>query len=210
MPGEARLNVEFGLHFFEPRYRLLIAEIMRPYPEDTKRGHPLSSSNDNGSRDEGPVFIYANHAPLAPESPACLVRVKQCFIHPNGRADVFLVPVAYVWLESVWERENTGGLCYATILRMGEKETQMLEEEVEMMRERRRRFFDERRLEVNDGDQVAPGDGAGIRGSIHSIIQYLISRHEDAMDASNHDEGQEDQNSINEVQEMFIDDNDDD
>lgn len=32
MPGDVEIGKEFGLHFFEPRYRLLISEVMSPYP----------------------------------------------------------------------------------------------------------------------------------------------------------------------------------
>merc|ERR1712150_50376 len=56
MPGITQLGKRFGLHFFEPRYRLLIAEVMAPFPASARTGHPISA-NSSGSF---PIFIYAN------------------------------------------------------------------------------------------------------------------------------------------------------
>merc|ERR1712032_1532915 len=56
-----------------------------------------------------------------------LVQVRQCTIHPDGSADVMLDPVAYVSLERVWERPDSGHLCEASCLRMGRAQAQQME-----------------------------------------------------------------------------------
>ena len=68
-----------------------------------------------------PTFIHAHQSPLAPNTPATIVQVTHCQISPDGRADVMLCPIAYIWLTSIWERVGTGGLVEGRGLRM-EKE----------------------------------------------------------------------------------------
>jgi len=115
MDGQVQLGEPYALHFFEPRYRLLIAEVMRDQPNTAK----------NGGRVQGDdaMFIHANRTPLAPTTPATLVQVIRCQMYPDGRADVVLVPKAYVWLENLRIRPNSGHLYYAQCLRMGERVT---------------------------------------------------------------------------------------
>lgn len=109
MGSHLQLHVPYGLHFFEPRYRLLISEVMRGQP---------SEAIQNGHVNGDCFFIHAHMEPLAPTTPAAIVQVSRCHIFPDGRADVLLVPVAFVWLEKVWVRPNSGGLRYAQCLRM--------------------------------------------------------------------------------------------
>jgi len=176
MPGTVRLGQEFGLHFFEPRYRLLISELMAPYPVRYRRGDPITL---DGRHRRFPSFVYGNHSPLAPTTPACIVEVRQCLIHPNGTADVFLVPSAYVWLERVWERRGTGGLAYARCVRMGRGAGRSLEESVLAAQIARRRAFQ---------DYEGAGGGAGVPDAdgmetdappglhINALLQYLAAR----------------------------------
>jgi hypothetical protein len=110
MPGAVGLGQPYGLHFFEPRYRRLIAEVMQDQPA--------------GARNNGPIeipayFVHANHGPLEPIVPAVMVQVLKCRIYPDGRADVLLLPVRYVWIERVWTRPNSGNLFEAQCLKMG-------------------------------------------------------------------------------------------
>mmetsp|Transcript_24176 Transcript_24176/g.46293 ORF Transcript_24176/g.46293 Transcript_24176/m.46293 type:complete len:92 (+) Transcript_24176:83-358(+) len=65
------------------------------------------------------MFIHAHQAPLRRNVPATIVRVEQCAIQPDGSADVFMTPMAYIWLEEIWERPGTGGLVEARGVRMG-------------------------------------------------------------------------------------------
>lgn len=114
MGGQVQLGEPYALHFFEPRYRLLITEVMRGQPESAK----------NGGRIPHPaLFVHANRAPLAPTTPATIVEIVQCQVYPDGRADVLLLPTAYVWIEKVWVRPNSGHLYYAQCLRMGQSVT---------------------------------------------------------------------------------------
>ncbi|KAL3786696.1 hypothetical protein HJC23_002785 [Cyclotella cryptica] len=146
MPSSIRLGVEYGLHFFEPRYRLLISEVMAPYPVAARRGQRIQPvipgvyPTDGPIRDDAlksqllnflernesllqqyhvPTFIHAHQQPLRPNTPATIVQVRHCQIEADGRADVLLEPVDYIWLEQIWERPGTGGLIEARGLRMG-------------------------------------------------------------------------------------------
>mmetsp|Transcript_40940 Transcript_40940/g.46511 ORF Transcript_40940/g.46511 Transcript_40940/m.46511 type:complete len:283 (-) Transcript_40940:37-885(-) len=125
MTDVIRLGQTFGLHFFEPRYRTLIAEVMRDWPESARQGEAIN--NTASPTNSFPTFIYAHMAPLIPTTPACLVHVRQCIIHSDGSADVMLEPVAYVQLEQIWERPNSRHLYEATCRRMGLEQSQRLE-----------------------------------------------------------------------------------
>jgi len=118
MPGPVTIGVEFGLHFYEPRYRLLISEVMAPYPVVFRRGDPIQL--EGSGHQSYPKFIYANHSPLERGAPAVIVEVRQCLINPNGTADVFLCPTAYIWIEDIRERPNSGALYDARAIRMTE------------------------------------------------------------------------------------------
>jgi len=72
MTGRVRIGQAFGLHFFEPRYRLLIQEVMADWPPEARQGSAIAAHNGRF-----PTFIYANVSPLAPTTPACLVQVSQ-------------------------------------------------------------------------------------------------------------------------------------
>jgi hypothetical protein len=111
MPGQVALGQTYALHLFEYRYRLLIAEAMQFQTPEARNGGPLQHP---------PVyFIHANRAPLERSVPAVLVQVLQCHIFADGRADVLLLPVKYVWIEKVWVRPDSGHLLYAQCLKMG-------------------------------------------------------------------------------------------
>jgi hypothetical protein len=150
MPSSIRLGDDYGLHFFEPRYRLLIAEVLAPYPVSARRGERIQPlipdiypTNGRPIRDEAlkfqllnfleqneslihqhqmPTFIHAHQSPLRPNTPATIVQIRHCQVSADGRADVLLKPIGYIWIEQLWERTGTGGLIEARGLRM-EKET---------------------------------------------------------------------------------------
>lgn len=114
MPDVVGLGQTYGLHFFEPRYRLLIADVMRGQPAEARNG---------GSIQSPAYFVHANHGPLEPTIPAVMVQVVECHIYPDGRADVLLLPIRYVWIERVWTRPNSGQLVEAQCLKMGKAAT---------------------------------------------------------------------------------------
>ena len=147
MPMAIRLGSEYGLHFFEPRYRVLISEVMSSFSVSARRGERISpvlpgsfpNTNNRCSEVSGkikelmaknddilskhhlPTFIHAHQSPLRPNTPVTIVQVRQCRIQPDGSADVFLEPVGYMWLEQIWERPGTGGLVEARGIRMGKE-----------------------------------------------------------------------------------------
>lgn len=152
--SSVRLGVEYGLHFFEPRYRLLISEVMSGYPVNARRGQRIAPvipdilPSTNPVRDERvkfdllnflekhessiqkyqvPTFIHAHQPPVAPNTPATIVQVVHCQIAADGRADVFLKPIGYVWIERIWERLGSGGLFEARGIRMDNEESRRYE-----------------------------------------------------------------------------------
>uniref|UniRef100_A0A7S3Q019 Uncharacterized protein n=1 Tax=Chaetoceros debilis TaxID=122233 RepID=A0A7S3Q019_9STRA len=126
MPDDSiQINSAFGLHFFEPRYRRLIREVMAPYPERFRNG--IECSEENGLPSP-PTFIYANRSPLRRGSLACIVKVLQCDIHENGTADVMMMPIETVRVELVWEQVDVGDhLYFAKAIRVTEKEQREIE-----------------------------------------------------------------------------------
>jgi hypothetical protein len=114
MPGSINLGEPYGLHFFEPRYRFMIAEIMRDQTEEAR----------HGGRIRGEVlFVHANRTPLARNTPAILVRVLRCDTYPDHRADVLLLPFAHVTMEKLWLHPTGGNLYHCQCLRMGQQVT---------------------------------------------------------------------------------------
>ncbi|KAL7553328.1 hypothetical protein ACHAWF_016607 [Thalassiosira exigua] len=164
MPSDMELGSPYGLHFFEPRYRLLVSEVMASFPVAARRGNPIlpmvpglfpppthcpvameddvkSSTlhllEENPSilkNHHLPTFIHAHQSRLSPNSPATIVQVQQCVVQPDGSADIFLLPLAYVWLKEIWERPGTGGLLEARGIRMGKEASENFEQRCSMAR----------------------------------------------------------------------------
>jgi hypothetical protein len=191
MTGVVRLGHTFGLHFFEPRYRLLIAEVMRGWPELARHGATIVARADG----RFPTFVYAHVAPLAPGTPACLVQVRQCVIHRDGSADVLLVPVSYVWLERIWERPHSGRLFEAQCLKMGREQARSMEAH------RGENFMESEflRFIAHHGGLENPS-----RGTMHAMLSYFLSGrsmpvHSDSEDEDGNEElQQEDGGEANE------------
>lgn len=129
MPDTVFLGQPIGLHFFEPRYRLLIAEVMSNYPESARQGQPIHEvlAASNGDITDYPTFVYGHTSPLTRGSPGVLVHVVQCLIHPDGTADVHLLPVQYAWIEHVWERPNSGRMLMVRCLKMNKEAAQQVD-----------------------------------------------------------------------------------
>ena len=105
----------YGLHLFEPRYRVLVAEVMRHQPASAREGGAMDPSRPP------PLFIHAHLSPFAPNTPAMTVRILRCEVYPGGQADVILLPVSLVWLETIRVRQNAGHLFEATAIHMGKE-----------------------------------------------------------------------------------------
>lgn len=150
MDSEMKLGEPYGLHLFEPRYRILISEVMSRFPLNARRGGriiprlpglpptrgtvmdddlkaiTLELVEKNESTVENfrlPRFIHAHQSPLRRNTPATIVQVLNCDISGDGSADVVLKPLSYIWLEKVVERPFSGGLYEATGIRMGAEAT---------------------------------------------------------------------------------------
>ncbi len=152
MDSEMQLGEPYGLHLFEPRYRILISEVMSRYPLNARRGGrilpmlpgllpppargrmidddlkaiTLNLLKDNESIIENfkmPTFIHAHQSPLRQNTPATIVRVRMCDISADGSADVELKPLAYIWIDKVAERPFSGGLYEAVGIKMGAEAT---------------------------------------------------------------------------------------
>jgi hypothetical protein len=187
MQGQVRIGHAFGLHFFEPRYRLLIRTVMEGH---TANGEPMV---------EGPMFIYAHTAPLAPTSVACVVQVQQCFIYEDGSADVTLVPTRYVWLERVRELPSTGRLYQGRCLRMGGVATRRMEEEEEV---------DVMQFMLRHGGL----DISTRAGAMHAILRYLRTGNGEALvvvdgdgdgnDDDDHDDDDDNGGDVNEGEDV--------
>lgn len=121
MPDDGiEIGKTFGLHFFEPRYRRLIAEVMAPYSEEFRQG--TATIAENGILNP-PTFIYANRSPLKRGQLALIVQVYQCYIHEGGAADVFLLPLQHVRVEGTWEQPNmTDHLYFSRVMKMSKAE----------------------------------------------------------------------------------------
>merc|ERR1712183_835803 len=131
MSSSLRIGDTYGLHLFEPRYRLLIAEVMSSFPVGARSGGQIQPilpgiypQQPNGSlkgmddvkrsilnlleqnisimsNHHLPCFIHAHQSPLRRNTPAAIVQVRQCNIQQDGSADVILEPISYIYLESI-------------------------------------------------------------------------------------------------------------
>lgn len=96
----------FRLH--QPRYRLLIADIMADRSSSQRNGSPLSTPR--------PRFLFACKPDPLRSKVACIVEVRKCHIHLDGVADIVVVPISWVLTQDVAERSQSGGLLDATIV----------------------------------------------------------------------------------------------
>jgi len=125
MPCHLKIGEIIALHLFEPRYRVMIHDLINECE------NPIEASNGGkiriGRRDgvlNPPVFIHqcCGGSRLEPGDIACLVQIVWVNIYHNGTADVRLLPIAWVRLDRIWIRHNVGHLFYATAYRLPNKE----------------------------------------------------------------------------------------
>lgn len=120
MPCHLRLGEMYGLHLFEPRYRIMIQDLMDSCenPEEAKRGGQIREKRVDGMS-QPPFLIHAcQGSRLSPGERACLVQVVWCRAYENGAADVRLLPVTWVKLDKIWMRPSSGHLFYAKASRI--------------------------------------------------------------------------------------------
>jgi hypothetical protein len=106
------IDSSVGLHLFEPRYRLMMSEVMLPYPRDRCFGVPCNFLRK-------PRFVYAFRGSISQGSQVAIVEVEQCFTYPDYRADIVLTIKELARIEKSWVRPNSYGLYEARVLRTG-------------------------------------------------------------------------------------------
>jgi hypothetical protein len=89
----------YQLHFFEHRYRLMMASLMQGFEQVPGA--------------DGPVFLHVVDLRGPAAKSAALVRVVECAFAPDGRALVTLAVVGRVRIRSCWVRPNSYSLYYA-------------------------------------------------------------------------------------------------
>lgn len=120
MPCHLRMGEMYGLHMFEPRYRIMIQDLMDSCenPEEAKRGGQIREKRVDGMS-RPPLLIHAcEGSHLSPGEKACLVQVVWCRTYEYGTADVRLLPVAWLKLDKIWMRPSSGHLFYAKASRI--------------------------------------------------------------------------------------------
>lgn len=92
-------NLTYQLHFFEPRYRLMMAELMQGLGE--------------APGDDGPVFLHIIDMQGPNAKAAALVRVVRCQFARDGRCLVELKVIGRVRVQRCWVRPQSHSLYYA-------------------------------------------------------------------------------------------------
>lgn len=95
---EATAYPRYQLHFFEPRYRIMMAELMRGL--------------GRAPGDDGPVFLHVVDMRGPHAKAAALVRIRECVFSHDGRAVADLQVVGSVRLKRCWVRPQTYSLYY--------------------------------------------------------------------------------------------------
>jgi len=103
------IGEELSLRLFEPRYRLMIAEVMSGRSDRERQGFPISTPR--------PRFLFACRSDSFRRAVTCIVEVRRCLIRQDGIADVEIVPISWAILEKRARRPESGGLVDGTLVR---------------------------------------------------------------------------------------------
>ncbi|KAL3905033.1 MAG: hypothetical protein SGILL_009840 [Bacillariaceae sp.] len=123
MPSHLRIGEAYGLHLFEPRYSIMIRNLIDATrnPAQAGSGERIEYGSQGGVITP-PLLIHANlGSRLSPGECACLVQVIQCEIFERGNANVRLLPVCWVRLDRIWIRAGEAHLFYAKATRLPSK-----------------------------------------------------------------------------------------
>eukprot|EP00536_Pseudo-nitzschia_multiseries_P015190 jgi/Psemu1/291885/fgenesh1_pg.835_\ len=114
MPCFLQIGEIYGLHLFEPRYRVMVHELIAgcENPLEASSGGTIRIGRRNGVLTP-PFLIHACLGRVAPGELACLVQLVWCHTYEAGTADVRLLPVAWVKLDRIWLRRDAYNLFYA-------------------------------------------------------------------------------------------------
>ena len=103
------IGEEINLRLFEPRYRLMINEVLMGRSERERKGFPTTNPR--------PRFLFANRSGTWRKDVACVVEVRRCLIRRDGIADISIVPIQWAILTELVQRPESGGLRDAVIMR---------------------------------------------------------------------------------------------
>lgn len=119
MPCHLQIGEIYGLHLFEPRYRVMVHDLIMgcENPVEAANGGKIRIGRQDGVL-QPPFLIHACLGRAAPGELACLVQLIWCQIYEHGSADVRLLPVAWVKLDRIWIRRNAGNLFYSKAWRL--------------------------------------------------------------------------------------------
>ena len=124
MNGAYQMGEPIRLHFFEPRYRRLIRDVMANWPPEARSGERIEPIDG-----EMPKFVLVDDNVIQTMMPAFLVQVEHCVVYRDGRADVFLVPVEMVELHRFCVLPDSGHLYYGECRRVSKSESEAMEKE---------------------------------------------------------------------------------
>ena len=124
MPCTLELGVSYGLHLFEPRYRIMMHDLLQEKCADPVRAGtgktPIVSGRDPTTGILNPPLLLHACSPshtIDVGSTVCLVQLVWSKIYEDGTADVRLLPVAWVDIDQVLIRREAGDLFYANVFR---------------------------------------------------------------------------------------------
>jgi len=104
------LQQSFNLNILEPRYRLMISQLMQSRPLSDKEGSWIASPGR-------PRFLFSSglSSPLTEGDPVFLVEIQRCKIKHNGRALITILPILQTRIQSMQMRPNSCALLDATV-----------------------------------------------------------------------------------------------
>jgi len=125
MPGQCRRFEHLNFHLFEPRYTLLMRNIMGGRTDREWSGEIIpvcdtSQQHDRAPPSLRPKFVYGCSRPFRRGARAYVCEVRRSIMHSNHAWDVELVPVERVIIENIFELPQTGSLHSVDVRRMSE------------------------------------------------------------------------------------------
>lgn len=104
------LQQAWNLHLYEPRYRLMMSQIMQSRPLRDKSGSWIASPGR-------PRFLFSSglSAPLVEGDPVFLVEILRCKLKRDGRALLTILPVLQTRIQAMHVRPNSFALLDATV-----------------------------------------------------------------------------------------------